>query len=72
MGIMDAVFSVFGSIGDWFVEFMPTLLALFWTPGTGSDTGSLTLLGVLAVAGLGMSVVFLMLGLVQRFFHWGG
>ena len=72
MGVLNAVFEVFGGIGDWFMSFIPTLFALFWTPAASGDGGTLTILGVLAVAGLGFSVVFLCLGLVQRFFHWGG
>lgn len=72
MGVLEAVFDVFGAIGDWFTQFIPTLFALFWTPASTGEGGSLTLLGVLAIAGLGLSVVFLCLGLVQKFFHWGG
>ena len=50
--VLSSILDVFDSIGTWFVQFVPTLFALFWTPGTGSTPGSLTFLGVLAVAGL--------------------
>ena len=72
MGVLEAVFQVFTSIGSWFTGFIPTLFALFWTPAASGDGGSLTILGVMAVCGLGFGIVCLCLGLVQRFFHWGG
>lgn len=72
MGVLEAILAVFSSIGDWFVEFVPTLFALFWTPGVGDAAGSLTFLGVLAVAGLAVSVVFLVIGVIQNFLHFRG
>ena len=70
--VLSSILDVFDAIGAWFVEFVPTLFALFWTPGSGSTPGSLTFLGVLAVAGLAISVVFLVVGLIQNFLHFRG
>lgn len=72
MGVVEAITSVFKAIGDWFVEFIPSLIALFWTPGTGDNSGSLTFLGVLSVIGLAISVFFLIMGLIQNFLHLRG
>lgn len=76
MEIVTAVTGVFSAIGDWFVKFIPTLLALFWTPASGEGAsatgGSLTILGVLAICGLAISVFFLIMGLIQNFLHFRG
>lgn len=73
MSVLDSVLDVFTQIGTWFSQFVPTLFALFWTPGASSgDPGELTFLGVLAVAGLAISIVFLILGLIQNFLHFRG
>lgn len=73
MDILTQVLSVFEAIGDWIVESLPTFTALFYTAPTGGETtGSLTFLGVLAVAGLAFSVVFLLIGIIQRFLHFAG
>lgn len=70
--VLDSILAVFTAVGDWFSSFIPTLFALFWTPGTEGAAGELTFLGVLAVAGLAFSVVFLVIGLIQRFLHFAG
>lgn len=70
--VLDSVLGVFSAIGEWFSEFVPTLFSLFWTPGTGAEGGQLTFLGVLAIAGLAFSVVFLVIGLIQNFLHFRG
>lgn len=68
--VLNSILDVFDAVGSWFVEFVPSLFALFWTPGTDSTGGSLTLLGVLAVSGLAVSIVFLVVGLIQNFLHF--
>lgn len=65
--ILEAILAVFESIGEWIVSIIPTLLNMFYTA-----EGGLTFLGVLAVAGLGMSVIFLILRLIQNFLHFRG
>lgn len=76
MDVITSITSVFKAIGDWFVEFIPTLISLFYTApsGTGADAtpGGLTFLGVLAVSGLSVSIFFLIMGLIQKFLHFRG
>lgn len=76
MDVITAITSVFKAMGDWFVEFIPTLISLFYNSpsGSGADAtpGGLTFLGVLAVCGLAISVFFLIMGLIQNFLHFRG
>lgn len=67
MDVLTAVLAVFTSIGEWIVATIPDLLAMFYVADTG-----LTFLGVLAVAGLGLSVIFLVIGIIQNFLHFRG
>lgn len=66
MGIVSAVTGVFSEIGSWITSTINDLTVLFYADG------SLTFLGVLAVCGLAFSVVFLLIGIIQRFLHFGG
>ena len=70
--VLSSILEVFSAVGTWFSTFVPTLFELFWTPGVSGDPGSLTFLGVLSVAGLSVSFVFLCLGFIQSFLHWRG
>ncbi len=65
--VLDAILAIFGNVGDWIVSTVPKFFVLFYTAETG-----LTFLGVLAVAGLAFSIVFLLVGLIQRFLHFRG
>lgn len=71
MSIVNAILAVFSDIGDWIVQALQDLMGIFWTTGSGGE-GSLTFLGVLAVCGLGFSVIFLIIGIIQRFLHFKG
>ena len=66
MGILEAILAVFTSVGTWLQTAVTNLIPMFWAEG------SLTFLGVLAVAGLAFSVIFLVMGIIQRFLHFGG
>ena len=76
--VLNSILDVFSSIGEWFASFVPTLTGLFWKPAVISPSegviseARLTFLGVLAVAGLAISVVFLVIGLIQNFLHFRG
>ena len=71
MAILEAIFGVFTQVGDWIISALTSLMTIFWT--TGADgPGQLTFLGVLAVAGLAFSVIFLIIGIIQRFLHFRG
>ena len=65
--ILTAILEVFAAIGDWIVETVPSFFPLFYTAESG-----LTFMGVLAVAGLAFSVVFLLIGIIQKFLHFRG
>lgn len=67
MTILDKILDVFSGVGTWISEAVNNLLPMFYVADTG-----LTFLGVLAVAGLAFSVVFLILGLIQNFLHFRG
>lgn len=69
--VLEAIFEVFDAVGSWIPTAVEGLIPMFWTAG-GDGSGQLTFLGVLAVAGLAVSVVFLLLGLIQRFLHFAG
>lgn len=70
--VLASILDVFTAVGEWFSTFVPTLFSLFWTPAAEGSGGSLTFLGVLAVAGLAVSIVFLVVGLIQNFLHFRG
>lgn len=67
MSVISSVTGVFEDIGDWIVQFLPKLIPIFYNAESG-----LTFFGTLAVAGLAISVFFLIMGLVQRFLHFAG
>ena len=65
--ILTAILAVFTAIGEWIGTAISSLMPMFYVAGTG-----LTFLGVLAVCGLAFSVIFLCIGIIQRFLHFGG
>ena len=65
--VLNAILSVFTEIGQWIGDAVNDLLPMFYQSETG-----LTFLGVLAVASLAFSVIFLLIGLIQRFLHFAG
>lgn len=67
MTIVTAILDVFDGIGTWITGAINDLMPMFYVADTG-----LTFLGVLAVCGLAFSVVFLLIGIIQRFLHFGG
>lgn len=64
--VLSSIFAVFTSVGTWITSAVTDLIPMFFAEG------SLTFLGVLAVAGLAFSVIFLVLGLIQNFLHFRG
>ena len=71
MGILEAIFEIFSGVGDWIVSALTDYMELFWVVND-TGVGQLTFLGVLAVAGLAFSVIFLVIGIIQRFLHFRG
>lgn len=64
-GILDDTLEVFTGIGDWLTTTIPSFMSMFY------NESGLTYLGVLGVVGLGFSVIFLCIGIIQRFLRWG-
>lgn len=64
--VLTSILEVFSSVGDWIATAVTDLIPMFY------GTDGLTFLGVLAVAGLAFSVVFLVIGLIQNFLHFRG
>lgn len=70
--VLDLILDVFTKVGEWIPTAVQQMIPIFWTaPTTDGGEGSLTFMGVLAVAGLAFSVVFLVLGIIQRFLKFG-
>lgn len=65
--VLSSILEVFSSVGEWIVAAVNNIVPMFYAADTG-----LTFLGVLAVAGLAFSVVFLLIGIIQRFLHFAG
>lgn len=65
--VLDAVMDVFTGVAEWIVGAVQDLIPMFYSSETG-----LTFLGVLSVAGLAFSVVFLVMGIISNFLHFRG
>lgn len=61
--LLDSFLSLFTFVGQWISGAAEDLTLMFWDP----IEGSLTFVGVLAVASLALAVSFLIIGLIQRF-----
>lgn len=72
MGVLEAILAVFTAIGNWIPTAIQQMVPVFYGVPQGGSEPELTFLGVLAVAGLAFSVVFLIIGLIQRFLHFSG
>lgn len=69
--VLTAILAVFTAIGQWIPTAIQDMIPIFWTAGA-DGAGTLTFMGVLAVAGLAFSVIFLIIGLIQKFLHFAG
>ena len=67
MSVLEAILAVFMDIAEWVPTAITSLVPVFWNAESG-----LTFMGVLAVSGLAISVVFLIMGVIQRFLHFRG
>lgn len=64
MDIITSILGVFSGISTWFTDSLESVVSLFYTEG------GLTFLGATAVAGLGISVVLLVINLVKSFIRF--
>lgn len=67
MSIVSSITGVFQSIAEWIVSMLPSISKIFYDAETG-----LTFLGTLSIVGLGISIFFLLMGLIQNFLHLRG
>lgn len=65
--LITNIMAVWTAIATWITSTLGELVEVFYVPETG-----LTFMGILAVAGLGMSVIFLVMGIIQGFLHFRG
>lgn len=63
--LVTSVFNVFSKIGSWFVEVIPSMLSIFYNETTG-----LTIIGILALCGLGVGTILMVFNLVRGFFNF--
>ena len=68
--ILTAILAVFTSVGQWISTSVNNLVPMFYTEGVGEAAGSLTFMGTLAVAGLAISVVFLIIRVITNFMQF--
>lgn len=65
-GIVGGITAVWTEVADWIVTTLPNVVKVFYADG------KLTFLGTLSVVALGVSVFFLIMGLIQKFLHLRG
>lgn len=65
--VLTSILEVFEAVANWIVEAVQSVIPMFY-----ATEGGLTFLGVLAIAGLAFSVVFLLIGIIQNFLHFRG
>ena len=64
--VISAITAVFTAVMSWIITAIQSVVAVFWTGE------ALTFLGVLALIALGISIFFLLVGLIQNFLHLRG
>lgn len=69
MDIVTAVTGVWTALSTWIVDSMESILALFYTAGTSTTPGSLTILGVLVVVAVGIAIFMLLMNTIISFFQ---
>lgn len=65
--VLSAILEVFTSVGTWLSEAVTSMVPMFYVAETG-----LTFIGVLAVAGLAISVAFLLINVISNFLSFRG
>lgn len=60
------ILDVFLGIGGWIATAVTSLIGIFYS----AEAGMLTVIGVLSVASLAISVIFLLIGVIQNFMHF--
>lgn len=66
-GVISQITNVFSQMFEWMTDSIPGITAIFYTSENG-----LSFLGTLTVVALGISIFFLLMGLIQNFLHLRG
>ena len=64
-GVLGSILEVFTQLSQWIPNALNNMVPVFY------GTDGLTFMGTLGVAALSFSVVFLLLGIVQKFLKFG-
>ena len=67
--IITAMTAVFTAIFTWIKTAITSIIEVFYVSG---ENGGFTFLGTLALVALGISIFFLIMGLIQNFLHLRG
>lgn len=70
--MVNAIIEALSAAGDWFVSMFNSLVALFWVDGVGEAAGHLTFVGVLALIGVSIGLVFGLVRLIRGFLRMRG
>lgn len=65
--MVEAITNVWSDVMEWIISAIASAQDVFYTAPVGEGPGSLTFLGVLAVIGLAIGIVFLVIGVIQNF-----
>lgn len=65
--VITSITAVFTAIMEWISDALTVITPIFY----GAETG-LTFLGTLTVMGLGISIFFLLVGVISNFLHFRG
>lgn len=68
MQLLTVILNVFSEVGLWIIDMLTSMEGLFWTVTDGAV--QLTYVGILSICGLAFSVVFLIIGVLQRFLRF--
>lgn len=66
--VLSAILAVFTSVAGWIGDAVQALIPMFYDASEGGE--GLTFLGVLAVAGLSISVVLLVFNIIKDFLRF--
>ena len=66
-GVISQITNVWSQVMNWVTTSLSAVTKIFYTPEDG-----LTFLGTLAVIALGITVFFLLMGVIQNFLHLRG
>ena len=70
--MVQQIIETASSIFDLIPSLFESLSSVFWTAGTGDIAGSLTFVGTLAIAALGLALAFTGFRIVRGFMHLRG